>query len=214
MIPFVAQPSLSVGPLTIYAFGAVVAASLILGLEIGRRRFRRLGVQPDASERFAWHVVVGGFAGAHLFSLLFYFPERLHNDPLAVVRFWENLSSFGGIVGGLSGMAVYFRRVRGTLSPRERWIYFDVVAFVFAISLMVGRVACTLAHDHPGTVTDFPLAISLETDAARAHITDVYAAAGRGAQLPPAPILTTLAFHDLGWYEFVYLALVVSLCSW
>jgi len=74
---------------------------------------------------------------------------------------------------------------------------------------MIGRIACALAHDHPGTVTRFPLAISLRTAQAREYITGVYADAGRLAELPPAQTLAQYGFHDLGWYEFLYLAAVV-----
>jgi phosphatidylglycerol:prolipoprotein diacylglycerol transferase len=214
LIPYFEQPSLSIGPLTIHAFGAIVAASVLVGFEIGRRRFARRGVERAAAERFAWYVVAGGFLGAHLFSLLFYFPEQLRSDPLAIVRLWENLSSFGGILGGLAGSALYFRHNRGALTTRERWIYLDVLVFVFAISLMIGRVACALAHDHPGTVSDWPIAISLETPEAQSYIRGVYESAGRVAELPPAPQLAELGFNDLGWYEFLYLAVFVVPVLW
>lgn len=88
-------------------------------------------------------------------------------------------------------------------------VYLDVVAFVFPIALMVGRLACTVAHDHPGAITSFPLAVSLESAEAQEYITGVYADAGRLAELPAAPALARLGFHDLGWYEFLYLAVIV-----
>lgn len=214
MIPYFEQPSITLGPVTLHAFGILVAAAVLVGFEIGRRRFARLGVDAVAAERFAWHVVAGGFVGAHLFSLLFYFPEQLVDDPLSLLRFWENLSSFGGIVGGLIGAAWYFHRAGAALSSRQRWVHLDVVAFVFAVSLTIGRVACALAHDHPGTITNWPAAISLGSPEARDYIQHVYAAAGRAAELPGAAELSTLAFHDLGWYEFLYLALVLLPITW
>lgn len=108
MLPYFEQPSIDIGPLTIHAFGAIVASSVLIGFELGRRRFARLRIDATAAERFAWHVVIGGFLGAHFFSLLFYFPEQLRTDPLALLRLWENLSSFGGMLGGLAGSALYF----------------------------------------------------------------------------------------------------------
>lgn len=209
MIPYFAQPSLDLGPLTLHAFGLVVAASVLVGLEIGRRRFARMGVAVTEAERYAWYVVAGGFLGAHLFSVVFYFPEQLVADPMAIVRVWENLSSFGGILGGLVGAALYFSRTRGPATAGDRWRYLDVLVFAFAISLMIGRVGCTLAHDHPGTLSTWPAAISLESADAQAYIRDTYAAVGRSAELPPPAALAQLGFHDLGWYELIYLALVV-----
>ena len=83
--------------------------------------------------------------------------------------------------------------------------YLGVVAFVFPVSLAIGRFGCALAHDHPGTVTSFPLAISLQTDAARDYIANAYASAG----LAFPEHASRLGFHDLGLYEFLYLSLVV-----
>ena len=209
MIPYIMQPVLKVGPVTIAAFGAIVAASVMVGLAIGERRFRKLGLDRVLGERLAWWVIVSGFLGAHLFSVLFYFPREVAANPLILLQFWKDISSFGSMVGGLVGIWLFFRLRGSRLSSLQRWAYLDVVAFVFPISLMIGRVACSLAHDHPGTITTFPLAISLRTAAAQAYITDVYGEAGRLSELPSSLGLSRMGFHDLGWYELLFLATVV-----
>jgi phosphatidylglycerol:prolipoprotein diacylglycerol transferase len=209
LIPYFAQPSVTVGPLTIHAFGVIVAMAVLAGLTIGGRRFRRPGLDQALGERLAWWAVVGGFLGAHLFSVLFYFPHELSENPLVLFKLWENISAFGGILGGMIGIWLFFRLRARSVGTATQLAYVDVAAFVFPISLMMGRIGCSLAHDHPGTVTDFPLAVSLESAEARDYIRDVYADAGRLAELPPAPALAQLGFHDLGWYEFLYLAAVV-----
>ena len=208
MIPYFIQPSVSIGPLTIHAFGVIVAVAAFTGLTIGARRFRRLGLDRALGERLAMWAVISGFLGAHLFSVLFYFPREVAEHPLALLKLWENISSFGGMLGGMIGIWLFFRFRAKSIDAATRLIYFDVAAFAFSISLMIGRIACALAHDHPGTVTRFPLAISLRTAEARDYITSVYADAGRPAELPPAQTLAQYGFHDLGLYEFVYLAAV------
>ena len=70
MIPYLEQPSLRIGPVTVHAFGVIVAAAVLTGIELGRRRFRRLGLDPGMGEGVAWYAVVAGFVGAHLFSVL------------------------------------------------------------------------------------------------------------------------------------------------
>ena len=187
----------------------IVAVSVLAGLELGRRRFRRLGLEPSIGEGAAWYTVVAGFVGAHLFSVLFYFPREVVDRPLILCRLWEDISSFGGIIGGLIGIWLFLRFKALGLTASVRLIYLDAIAFVFPFALAIGRIACSLAHDHPGTVTSFPLAISLKSPEAHAYIVGVYRAAGRLAELPPTSILTRLGFHDLGWYEFLYLGLVV-----
>ena len=129
--------------------------------------------------------------------------------PVVLLRLWEDISSFGGILGGLLGIWLFLRLKSPAVAASTRLVYFDAVAFVFPFALAVGRVACSLAHDHPGTVTSFPLAISLESPKAQAYITGVYQASGRLGELPPPAVLAQLGFHDLGWYELLYLGLVV-----
>ena len=208
-IPYFEQPSFSIGPLTIHAFGIIVAAAVYAGLVIGGRRFTSLGLDRSLGERLGWWAIIGGFLGAHLFSVLLYFPEKVAENPLVLFKLWEDISSFGSILGGAIGIWLFFRVQGRNVEPATRWAYLDVAAFVFPISLMIGRLACTLAHDHAGTVTRFPLAVSLESAPAREFITDVYADAGRLAELSAPSTLPSLGFHDLGWYEFLYLALVV-----
>jgi phosphatidylglycerol:prolipoprotein diacylglycerol transferase len=150
-------------------------------------------------------MVGGGILGAHLFSVLLYFPHKLRDDPWLLVRLWEDVSSFGGVLGGLLAALLFFATsARGT-DRRTRLAYMDAVAFAFPAALAVGRFGCALAHDHPGTVTTFPLAISLRSDAARDYMTRVYDAAGLA--LPAAA--PAMSFHDLGLYEFLFLSLVV-----
>lgn len=208
-LPYFEQPALSLGPLTVHAFGVIVALSVWVGLALGKRRFERQGLDAALGERLSWWVLASGFLGAHLFAVLFYFPAELVRDPLMLLRVWEHISSFGGMLGGLVGILLFFRLRAPALAPRVRLAYLDAAAYVFPVSLMIGRAACTLAHDHPGSVTRFPLAIALDRAEARAYIGQVYAQAGRLAELPPGETLAGMGFHDLGWYEFLYLAIVV-----
>jgi phosphatidylglycerol:prolipoprotein diacylglycerol transferase len=206
MLPYFDQPVWRLGPLSIHAFGVAVAAALWLGLAGATRRFRRVGLDPALGERAGRWTLVGGVLGAHLFSVLLYFPEKLRHDPWLLLRLWEDISSFGGVLGGLAGAWLFFATRADDAARASRLRYLDAVAFVFPAALAVGRVGCALAHDHPGTVTTFPLAISLESDAALAYIRGVYDAAGLA--LPPT-VGGGTGFHDLGLYELLFLGLVV-----
>ena len=209
MVPYFEQPSVSIGPVTIHAFGVIVAAAVYAGLAIGSRRFTHLGLNRGIGERLAWWAVIGGFLGAHLFSALLYFPHEVAENPLVLLKLWEDISSFGSILGGMLGIWLFFRfRARDIDAPAPL-AYLDVAAFVFPVALMIGRIACTFAHDHPGTITTFPLAVSLQSDEAREYITHVYTDAGRLAELPAPAALARLGFHDLGWFEFLFLAAIV-----
>lgn len=205
MLPYFEQPAWHFGPLTIHAFGIAVAVAMWCGLALGQRRFVRAGLDGATGQRLGWWVIVGGILGAHLFAVLFYFPEKIVADPWHLVRVWDDISSFGGMLGGIIGGFLFFSMRGREIDRPTRLAYLDAIAFVFPLSLAIGRLGCALAHDHPGAVTNFPLAISLETSAAQDYIRGFYDAAG--LQLPNAA--ASMGFHDLGLYECLFLALVV-----
>src|SRR5690348_7772132 len=128
MIPYVSQPQLRLGPITIHAFGVLVACALLVGMTIVQRRAAAQGLSDQLVGRFLSWVLLGGFAGAHLVDRLVYFPAETLADPASLLRFWESLSSFGGFLGGTAGALLFFRRhvTRGSV-----WTYVDSFAYAF-----------------------------------------------------------------------------------
>src|SRR5688500_17595708 len=107
MLPYFEQPAWQIGPLTIHAFGVAVAVALWLGLTRAQREFQGRGLAPMIGYRLGGWMLTGGVLGAHLFAVLLYVPEKLQNDPWLLVRVWEDISSFGGILGGIAGAYLY-----------------------------------------------------------------------------------------------------------
>jgi phosphatidylglycerol:prolipoprotein diacylglycerol transferase len=205
MLPYFDEPTWQLGPLTIYAFGIAVALAVWIGLSMLDRRFVRVGLDAKVGQRLVPRMLIGGIIGAHLFSVLFYFPDKIAADPWLLLRLWDDVSSFGGMIGGVLG-AVLFLRTRPEMAVRRQVLgYLDAVAFVFPFALAIGRIGCALAHDHPGAMTTFPLAISLKTQAAR----DYFASVAGAASIQSVPSGTAMGFHDLGLDELLFLALIV-----
>lgn len=203
MLPFLEHPSWQLGPVTVHAFGLAVAVAFWVGSTTAQREFAHRGLDPALGHRLSGWIVAGGILGAHLFSVVLYFPGKLRQDPWLLLRVWEDISSFGGMLGGVAGAYAFFAAHLGAAGLRHMVAYLDAIAYVFPGALAIGRIGCAFAHDHPGAVTSFPLAVSLKTDAARQYLVGVYDAAGEA--WPSAAI----GFHDLGLYEFLYLAAVV-----
>jgi len=155
MIPYFEQPRFSLGPITIHAFGVLVAVGILIGMRLIRRRATALGMDGAQAERLTMWTLLGGFAGAHLIDRLVYYPADTLADPLSLLRFWESLSSFGGFLGAIVGAALFIRHER--LGART-WPYLDLVAYAFPTSWFFGRTGCFLAYDHPGLNTTFFLA--------------------------------------------------------
>lgn len=205
MIPYFPQPQFHLfGPVTVYAFGAIVAVAVVVGWRMAVARCRARDLDPERFEALLSYVLLCGFVVAHLYSVLAYFPRQVMEDPLLLLKFWEDISSFGGFIGGFLGLWLFFRFKARDVDGATRLRYLDAIAYVFPFAWAIGRIACSVAHDHPGAITTFPLAISLKSPEAQAYIAFYYREAGRLAELPPSPVLAKMAFHDLGWYEFLY----------
>ena len=152
MFPYFEQPSISLGPITVHAFGVLVAAAIVLGYWMLVQRAEKRGLDGEVASGLAVWMVACGLLSAHLVAVTLSDPRNILHDPLVLVRLWEGLSSFGGILGGILG-GLWFMR-RSGLKSSAIWGYLDLVAFVFPFAWILGRAGCALAHDHPGVPSD------------------------------------------------------------
>jgi len=154
-IPWFQVPPLRLGPISIEPFGVLAAAGVYLASVLLLRRARQEELDPAPMSSFATWALVGGLAGGHLVHLFLYHPEELRSGGfLQVLKFWDGLSSTGGVVGGLAAGLFFFRR-RGLSFAR----YGDVFALSIPPGWAVARLGCFAVHDHPGVRTSFLLAL-------------------------------------------------------
>jgi phosphatidylglycerol---prolipoprotein diacylglyceryl transferase len=151
VLPYFPQPTFHLGPITIHAFGVLVALAMIVGMRFVRRRAAADGLDPVVADRMVTWVLIGGFIGAHLVDRFIYFPGQTLQDPISILRFWDGLSSFGGFIGAVAGTLLFFRK-NPTL---PRWRLMDAVAYGFPFGWIFGRLGCFVAFDHPGAPTSF-----------------------------------------------------------
>jgi phosphatidylglycerol:prolipoprotein diacylglycerol transferase len=181
LVPYFALPEIPILPprvfgsfpetaVTLKPFGLLVALGAYTGTVTALRQARRLGASDRAVLSFTGFVAVFAFVFAHVLDAVFYYPDEVAADPMLLLRLWEGLSSFGGFIGAFIGAIAWRVHYKAELLP-----YADIVASAFPVSWSFGRLGCTLAHDHPGVVSDFFLAVK-------------YPDGGR---------------HDLGFYELL-----------
>jgi phosphatidylglycerol---prolipoprotein diacylglyceryl transferase len=186
MIPYFELPHLSL-PFgqKIDIFGVLSATGVVTGATLAARQARKYwpGNDEPLQGSVTWMVMFGLFGG-HWLHLFAYHPELLTSrDPLYFLRFWDGLSSMGGVLGALVGIFVYYRRIKVPISP-----YLDALALGTAPGWAIARVGCFLVHDHPGIRTDFPLAVDF-----------------------PASVFPGGPRHDLGLYDVFVLAAISAL---
>jgi len=154
LIPWFEFPSLSFGPFTIQSFGVLSALGILAAVQLAARGARQLGREPQVILDFAVVGVLSGVVAGHLAHLFFYHPEELR-EPWRILKFWEGLSSMGGLGGGILAAAAWFRWKRIRFAD-----YADAFALGVAPGWGVARVGCFTVHDHPGVHTTFPLAVA------------------------------------------------------
>jgi phosphatidylglycerol:prolipoprotein diacylglycerol transferase len=152
MIPYFQQPSLPLGPVSIHAFGVLVAIGILLGIRLIRRRAVATGLDAAQAERMTMRVVIGAFLISHIFDRLTYFPRETLENPLTLLKFYDGISSFGGFLGATLMTLFYIRRWS---DPVERWRYMDLIAYALPTGWFFGRMGCFVAYDHPGRETTF-----------------------------------------------------------
>jgi len=161
--------------------------AIVLGVKATRHCAADLGLDIHLVDRLMPRVLLGVIIGAHLISVILYQPDRIIHEPLILVKLWDGISSFGGILGGLIAAYLFFRR----LGLRMRH-YKQALLFGAVVSLLVGRFGCSIVHDHPGRTTSAPVAVQgwPTTDTPQRSL-GLYTDGPRR--------------HDLGLYEFLYL---------
>lgn len=174
MIPYFEIKELNiVGPLSIQPFGLLVVVGLMVGQWYVRRIAKEAHIDDkEIVEAIVW-TLVGGFICAHLVAVIFYFPNRLAEEgPILLFKVWKYLSSVGGFLGAFIGITLWQKK-----SGKKRWLpHMQILTQGLVVGWVFGRLACTVAHDHPGRFSDFFLAV----------------------QYPEG------ARHDLGFYEFLF----------
>jgi phosphatidylglycerol:prolipoprotein diacylglycerol transferase len=142
------------GQVPIHLFGVLVAIGVILGDRIVVTEGVKRGLDARDVKFMNARIVIGGFLVAHWVSVIFYFPERIKENPLVLLNFWSGLSSFGGFLGALIAFLYYTKR-----ENIPRLVYADAVALGLSVGWIFGRTGCFTAHDHPGRHTSFFLAV-------------------------------------------------------
>ncbi|HSP17881.1 MAG TPA: prolipoprotein diacylglyceryl transferase family protein [Myxococcaceae bacterium] len=157
VLPYVDLPDLHLFGLTVHPFGIFAAIGVYTGavLTVRAGRVYGPGDTRSLSEVFTW-ALLGGLLGAHLLHVLGYHPELLRTEgPLVLLKFWDGVSSMGGVLGALVGITLYFRRRGLPIHP-----YWDALALGTAPGWTIARIGCAVVHDHPGIRSDAWFAVA------------------------------------------------------
>jgi phosphatidylglycerol:prolipoprotein diacylglycerol transferase len=203
-LPYFDVPNIHIyGSLDIQPFGMLVATGVLVGAELCRRYSLRFGIDDDDLRKLTGWVVVSGFIGAHVFDVIAYQREEVSDNPLLIVELWKGISSYGGFIGGSVGFAlfVWMKRFRPGLMA-------DVIMVGLLPGFTIGRIGCSIVHDHIGRTTDFFLGF----DYPKYAIQQRFCPKPYNCDPLEFPHLGAMTrAHNLGFYELLYLMPVCAL---
>ena len=155
----------SIGPITIYTYGVLLAVSYLLGLWLAMRRARKWGLDANRILDLGIYIIIAALIGAKLLLLVVDFDQfsRSPGDLLTLAR------SGGVFYGGLIlAVVVGFWYISRHRLPF--WTTCDVFAPGIALGHVTGRLGCLAAGCCYGHPTDVPWAITFTNPAAAAHV--------------------------------------------
>jgi phosphatidylglycerol:prolipoprotein diacylglycerol transferase len=155
----------SLGPLTIYSYGVLLAAAYLVGLGMAVRRARAAGLDGNRVLDLGIWVIIAALVGAK--ALLFIVD--FEHFTSSWTEFTSLLRSGGVFYGGLiAAVVVCIYQLRKHQLPL--WTSGDLFAPGIALGYMVGRLGCLMAGCCYGRPTDVGWAITFTDPAAALNV--------------------------------------------
>jgi len=175
----------SLGPITVYTYGVLLAASYLLGLRLAMSRAKRWGLDANRVLDLGIYIIIAALVGAKLLLLVVDFDQfrRSPGELLSLAR--SGGVFYGGLILAVSVAFWYIARHRMPF-----WTTCDVFAPGIALGHVTGRLGCLAAGCCYGRPTDVAWGITFTNPLAasvvgtplniRLHPTQLYEA---GAEL-------------------------------
>ena len=141
--------TLSLGPLTVYYYGLVIALGLMLAVLYACRRSKDFGLKEDDILDGVLWVTPFAIVCARIYYVAFSWADYADN-PISILYIWEGgIAIYGGVIGAIVGMTVLCKVKKLKLAP-----VLDVVLMVFLIGQSIGRWGNFFNREAFGAPTD------------------------------------------------------------
>ncbi len=153
------------GGFTIYAYGVLLAAAYLLGLQFALVRARRRGLDGQRVMDLGIWIIISALVGAKVLLLIVDFRQYTRNpgDLLGLAR--SGGVFYGGLIAAVVVALHYLHRHKLPL-----WTTTDVFAPGIALGHVVGRLGCLMAGCCFGRPTSVPWAVTFRDPAAMANV--------------------------------------------
>lgn len=158
-IPSPSTGVLELGPLSIHAYGLMIALGVVAAVWLtGRRLEARGGSRDDASSMAVW-AVIAGILGARMWHVLTDWSD-FQDDPARILQIWKGgLGIPGGLIAGITVGWIVTKR-RG-VDPR---VMATCAAPAIPLAQSIGRWGNWFNQELFGRATDLPWALEISDD--------------------------------------------------
>jgi phosphatidylglycerol---prolipoprotein diacylglyceryl transferase len=178
------QPEIELGPLTLQSFGLMLGLGFVVAGVFAQRHLKELGRPGDWAYEMVFAAIIGGIAGARLWSVVENWDEA-SDDLLGSLFSGAGLVFYGGLLGGAIAVLGWarWRRVLDLDTV-------DVAAVPLAAAYAIGRIGCQLAGDGDyGKPWDGPWAMAYPDGTVPTT-----------EQVHPTPVYETLTMGLVAWF--------------
>ena len=147
---------LSLGPLDIHYYGAIIALGLILGMLYSCKRGKEFGLkEDDIMDGFLW-ITPFAIICARIYYVAFSWADYA-DDPISVFYIWEGgIAIYGGVLGAILGMWILCRVKKLKITA-----VLDLILTAFLIGQCIGRWGNFMNREAFGAPTDTFLRMGL-----------------------------------------------------
>lgn len=152
--PSIDPVAFSLGPLQVHWYGLMYLLAFLFGwcLLMLRAKKPEKNWTYDEISDLVFYVALGVVLGGRLGYVLFYQPEMIWQQPLAIFKIWQGGMSFhGGLIGVLLAMLLFAKKFK-----RSFLELLDFIAPVVPIGLGFGRLGNFINGELWGRPTDVP----------------------------------------------------------
>ena len=155
----------SLGPITIYTYGVLLAAAYLTGLKLAMVRARARHLDSARVLDLGVWIIISALIGAKLMLLIVEFPYFRANPAELFSLARSGGVFYGGLIFAVLVSAWYIRRQGLPL-----WTTCDVFAPGIALGHAIGRMGCLMAGCCFGKPTTVPWAVTFTDPAAAANV--------------------------------------------
>jgi phosphatidylglycerol---prolipoprotein diacylglyceryl transferase len=152
-----------VGPLTIYSYGVLVAAGVLIGLWYARRQAPHAGLNPDLVWNLGIYMILVALLLAKVWLVVASWDYYIAHpaEIFSLQTFQSGGTFYGGILGAVLTIILYTHFQKMPLLP-----VLDTIGAAVPLGHVVGRLGCFAAGCCYGKPTSLPWSVTFTNEAA------------------------------------------------